>query len=522
MTGTVPYLGSKISLISKSQIRYEGILYTIDTNDSTVALAKVKSFGTEDRPTDRPVAPRDEVYEYIIFRSSDIKDLHVCEPPKPQPTLTGGLPNDPAIVQAGAGPRNVDDVSAVKQKTGSKIKKPFNDLSVAQYTYKAEDMVWTNHVFGFTFYYTIGHSAPVTSTTSYAQNHTFTKPSITSSGSTYGSVGVSYQQYSGAPSHSNQTSSQHSDSRSGTPTNRKSPTIDTGVQATNDKQKQQLKKVKATGSKQNVNQQHKYDERTNQPHKYDERQNQPHKYDDRQNQQHKYDERSNQHHKYDDRSNQHHKYDDRSNQHHKYDERSNQQRQHMQRGQRGIRRGRGQRGRPGTIKPGSKQNAIKFENDYDFEQANAEFQELENKLAQTKISEPVENGEEKKEVIAEPVSEPVEINEDEDVTDVQFYDKAKSFFDNISCEALERSKGNMQRTDWRQERKLNTETFGVSGSYMRRGWYGGRGYRGYRGGRGGRGYGYNRSNRHNNMSHNMSNNMSNNMPNNMSNNISNK
>ena len=102
-SGGVPYLGSKISLISKSEIRYEGILSTIDTKDSTdVALSKVRSFGTEDRPTDRPVAPQDEIYEYVIFRRTDIKDTRVCQPPKPHPTLKGGLPNDPAIVQPSA------------------------------------------------------------------------------------------------------------------------------------------------------------------------------------------------------------------------------------------------------------------------------------------------------------------------------------------------------------------------------------------------------------------------------------
>ena len=53
----------------------------------------MRSFGTEDRKESNKVPPRNEVYEYIVFRGLDIKDLHVCEPPPKQ------LPQDPAIVQ---------------------------------------------------------------------------------------------------------------------------------------------------------------------------------------------------------------------------------------------------------------------------------------------------------------------------------------------------------------------------------------------------------------------------------------
>lgn len=130
MSSAKPYIGCKIGLISKAQNRYEGILYTIDRGNSTVVLAKgecfgmmidsvfktfliilwlkkitlilwhtlssvVKCFGTEGRPTDRPTPPKDDIYDYITFRGSDIKDITLCEPPRSH----HGLPPDPAIVQ---------------------------------------------------------------------------------------------------------------------------------------------------------------------------------------------------------------------------------------------------------------------------------------------------------------------------------------------------------------------------------------------------------------------------------------
>lgn len=97
-----PLLGSRISLISKKNIRYEGTLYSINESNATVALQNVRSYGTEGREKlDREatfVAPQDSVHPYLLFRGCDIKDLHVHENASQQP------PADPAIMSANAPP----------------------------------------------------------------------------------------------------------------------------------------------------------------------------------------------------------------------------------------------------------------------------------------------------------------------------------------------------------------------------------------------------------------------------------
>ncbi|KAH7695291.1 CAR-1 protein, partial [Aphelenchoides avenae] len=100
-----PYIGSKISLISKLDIRYEGILYTVDSNDPLLRHGGP--------PDGHPVPGREETFEYIIFKASDIKDLIVCEAPKP-PEICG-LPYDPAILTVSQTP--VEPAKSAAQKT---------------------------------------------------------------------------------------------------------------------------------------------------------------------------------------------------------------------------------------------------------------------------------------------------------------------------------------------------------------------------------------------------------------------
>lgn len=430
MSGPIPFLGSKISLISKSEIRYEGILYTIDAQESIIALAKVRSFGTEDRPTEMPVPARDEVYEYIIFRGTDIKKIEVCDTPK-QPTLPGGLHNDPAIVQhsAPAVPSSFQAAPFSRQSLG-----PIGG-GLGSISYGAYGQSMTQQ------------GLPPPGTGGFQMSST-SQPKIL--------VG----------------------SRSSTPTARKSPVSDAGVQVSPPPRDEKKKSPQVQRQLQQQQQETRPQQRNssqvvpNRRNSQPQQQSQPIQHGGNQQQQYH---------------------------NHQYPYQYHPMQYHQGRGGgmgrgRGMRRPSGMRGRGQGFNQVTRQRQFQdqqmFQQEYDFEQANEEFEELRTQLQKTKI---LENGDKKEDSGHETAP-------GEDSEENAFYDKTKSFFDSISCEAIERSKGKSQRPDWRLERKINVETFGVSSA--RRGYYPrGRGgyYRGgyrnynynqgyYRGGGGGGGY----------------------------------
>ncbi|KAF7390305.1 hypothetical protein HZH68_012162 [Vespula germanica] len=452
MSGGMPELGSKISLISKADIRYEGRLFTVDPQECTIALANVRSFGTEDRETQLPVAPQNQVYEYILFRGSDIKDIRVVN-------NVNSIPNDPAIVQM-----------TVQPSMGQQSYQP-------QPTYAHPMMGQMGPMggqYGTPYGMTMGAMGPVMGmpTTARDPRGPLNKqPSELSLGPAEPnaiSIPNSLSTANVDPLPKDQSLEDgvldliSGGSRSTTPTSslltRKSPTIDQGIQVGHQQQQQQQQPQQQQSSlgkhveKPNI--------RTVQPPR-----------------------RDHEGHVGGKTSNAMSQYNDMKRDAMKSDGPIQGQSGHpgggrgnrggwMNRGNiRGRGRGRGgfRANQPGNAGAKSK-NTLKFDNDYDFEQANTEFEELRSQLAKTKIDGGTDN--EKKDDSGNETG--AGEGEPEEEPEVVHYDKSKSFFDNISCEAVERSKGRFQRTDWRTERKLNSETFGVAST--RRGGFRGRGY----------------------------------------------
>lgn len=459
----MPEIGSCISLISKADIRYEGLLFTVDPDRCTIALARVKSYGTEDRETQFPIAPQNQCYDYILFRGSDIKDIRVIN--------NNPVPNDPAIMQMHLPPQQ--SLPPMQSKLGQPGFQPQPGFMMPP----------------------IGPGGPGPMGGPPPGHQPIGQPYSSFSG--LNNLGESVLDLIGGGAGSGTGAA--SGSRSTTPSNllsRKSPTVDMGVQT--NQQQQQQQQQGAGGQQQNRDGGNRsggdganLDRGMNQRNRNNSQRSQNHQQHQHQQQQHQHQRERRDSGKMDGQMKDNYNKNNMQRQgggggggnqnRGWHNNRVNNQ--NMSNNMRGRPRGRG-----GLPQGGNRaKNLLKFENDYDFEQANSKFEELRSQLSKLKVGDEAkpeqlttETLDKKDDSGNETGAGDHEQEEEEGVC----YDKAKSFFDNISCEAIERAKGKQQRTDWRQERKLNTETFGVGstrrGGYNRRGGYYNRGPHNYR------------------------------------------
>lgn len=386
MSTGMPELGSKISLISKADIRYEGRLFTVDPIECTIALASVRSYGTEDRDTQYPIHPQNQIYEYILFRGSDIKDIRVIN--------SVPVPNDPAIMQMHLPPAqqqfaNGQFAANMPHMAAPMPGQPFNNL----------------------------YSTMSTSFT--AQN---------------------LAPGAGAMNKSKQSSSFHEmlsgGSRSTTPTSRKSPAHDVGPKPNQSRNEQMgnnsQRDNSRRGNRNKSQQRERKDSSKNDQVEHKTPQRNPQAFHGNNQRNWNNNNRGN----------------------------NNQMRGNRPRG-----RGMNQQAFTQSLQNNKGRAKTKFRNDYDFEEANKKFENMCLKSDNVKVGEEAIvtqiNGEVDKKDDSGNETGAGEHEVEEEYVGVG-YDKTKSFFDNISCEAAtDRTKGKAHK-DWHQERKINSETFGPS------------------------------------------------------------
>eukprot|EP00397_Hematodinium_sp_SG-2012_P057627 GEMP01072230.1.p1 GENE.GEMP01072230.1~~GEMP01072230.1.p1 ORF type:complete len:166 (+),score=21.28 GEMP01072230.1:184-681(+) len=82
-------VGTKISLLTRGGVRYEGVLYELNRIKETMSVKSVRSFGTEGRGVCRPrrdgnpeVSASNEIFDCMTFRGADLIDVKLLNAPK--------------------------------------------------------------------------------------------------------------------------------------------------------------------------------------------------------------------------------------------------------------------------------------------------------------------------------------------------------------------------------------------------------------------------------------------------------
>ncbi|CAO3632041.1 unnamed protein product [Cunninghamella echinulata] len=426
------YIGSKISLISLSDIRYVGTLHSINTNNSTVSLENVQSFGTEGRRgnPDDEVAASDTVFDFVVFRGSDIKDLQVFEAPSkpapPAPQQHAQAIVDPAINHSVKG-----------------YPPPMNPYMMPNYP-PPQAMYWQTPMYGQQM--PLGQPPMPPSNQQQQPQQSSISPS-----SSLPTLPTTMPQPVPTPNHNEPQSSQQqpatnvNDVQNNLTEQLDQNEIDGAAVENLAKQVSELD-VDSTEPEENVSSSLQQQQQS--------------------------------HHRQNNyRGPRHNNTNTNTN--------NNNYRQNNSGHTNGTRN-----------QPGKQQRVHIPQSDFDFESSNAKFSK--NDL----LKELMGGANEEPEV----VNTSTEQKEEKVIippNDEEFYDKSKSFFDNISCESKERQDQELngdRRGKFHEERRLNMETFGQASvdqsrfrNFRGRGGHRGGGYRGYHGHRGG-----NRNHNHNN------------------------
>lgn len=108
-------MGSKLSLITRAMVRYEGILIETNGEEKTMTLKNVQSYGSEGRRNGVNEIPAPEKpIECVKFKVDQISDFNIIQKPD------DGIMSDPAIVSADLGSKKEEE----KQNQRDEDEKP--------------------------------------------------------------------------------------------------------------------------------------------------------------------------------------------------------------------------------------------------------------------------------------------------------------------------------------------------------------------------------------------------------------